>query len=104
MFVCSKIYSYLYTSFKINNAYRTGIATDKGKTAFGEYLNSSNDNMFVLGCNLGQRYSDLVRISPDNFKNGVLTIVQQNTGTKCYVPISTMRIVELQRLEWLSFN
>ena len=27
-------------------------------------------DMFVLGCNLGQRYSDLVRISPGNSKNG----------------------------------
>lgn len=49
-------------------------------------------DMFVLGCNLGQRYSDLVRISPENFKNGKFTIIQQKTGTKCYVPISTMSI------------
>lgn len=34
-------------------------------------------DMFVLGCNLGQRYSDLVRISPENFKNAHFTIVQQ---------------------------
>ena len=34
MFVCSKIYSYLYTSFKINNVYGTGIATYKGKGRF----------------------------------------------------------------------
>ena len=26
-------------------------------------------DMFVLSCNLGQRYSDMVRISPENFKN-----------------------------------
>ena len=49
-------------------------------------------DMFVLGCNLGQRYSDLVRIGPDNFKNGMFTIVQQKTGTKCCVPISSMSI------------
>lgn len=49
-------------------------------------------DMFVLGCNLGQRYSDLRRISPENFKNGVFSIVQQKTGNKCYVPISTMSI------------
>ena len=34
MFVSSKIYSYLYTSFKINNVYRTCIATNKGKDRF----------------------------------------------------------------------
>ena len=49
-------------------------------------------DMFVLGCNLGQRYSDLVRISPENFKNGIFSIVQQKTGNKCYVPINTLSI------------
>ena len=49
-------------------------------------------DMFVLGCNLGQRYSDLVRISPENFKNGTFTIIQQKTGMKCCVPIRTMSI------------
>ena len=48
----------------------------KEKTGFGEYLNFSKANMFVLGCNFAQRYSNLVRIDPDNFKNGVLTTVQ----------------------------
>ena len=49
-------------------------------------------DMFVLGCNLGQRYSDLVRISPENFKNGTFSIVQQKTGNKCFVPINTLSI------------
>jgi integrase len=49
-------------------------------------------DMFVLGCNLGQRYSDLVRISPENFRNGQFSIVQQKTGNKCFVPISLMSI------------
>ena len=76
----------------------------KENSSFGKYLNSSKDNMFVLGCNFSQRYSDFARICPVNFKNGVFTIVQQKTSIKCYVPVSTMRIVELQRLERLSFN
>ena len=49
-------------------------------------------DMFVLGCNLGQRYSDLVRISPENFKNGQFSIVQQKTGNKCFVPINQLSI------------
>jgi integrase len=49
-------------------------------------------DMFVLGCNLGQRYSDLVRISPENFKNGQCSIVQQKTGNKCFVPINSMSV------------
>lgn len=48
--------------------------------------------MFVLGCNLGQRYSDLVRIAPDNFKNGVFSIVQQKTGNRCRIDLDTMTI------------
>lgn len=49
-------------------------------------------DIFVLGCNLGQRYSDLVRISPENFKNGQFSIVQQKTGNKCFVLIYTLSI------------
>lgn len=49
-------------------------------------------DMFVLGCNLGQRYSDLVRISSENFKNGQFSIVQQKTGNKCFVPINSLSI------------
>ena len=49
-------------------------------------------DMFVLSCNLGQRYSDMVRISPENFRNGIFSIVQQKTGNKCYVPINSLSI------------
>ena len=49
-------------------------------------------DMFVLGCNLGQRYSDLIRISPENFRNGQFSIVQQKTGNKCFVPINSLSI------------
>ena len=49
-------------------------------------------DLFVLSCNLGQRYSDMVRISPENFKNGIFSIVQQKTGNKCHVPINTLSI------------
>lgn len=49
-------------------------------------------DMFVLGCNLGQRYSDLVRITPDNFKKGQFSIVQQKTGNRCTMNINEMSI------------
>ena len=49
-------------------------------------------DMFVLGCNLGQRYSDLVRINPGNFRNGQFSIVQQKTGNRCSLDINTMAI------------
>jgi hypothetical protein len=49
-------------------------------------------DMFVLSCNLGQRYSDMVRISPENFKNGQFSIIQQKTGNRCLVPINNLSI------------
>lgn len=49
-------------------------------------------DMFVLGCNLGQRYSDLVRIGPGNFRNGQFSIIQQKTGNRCVLDINTMAI------------
>lgn len=49
-------------------------------------------DMFVLGCNLGQRYSDLVRITPDNFRNGQFSIIQQKTGNRCVLDINMLAI------------
>lgn len=44
-------------------------------------------DMFVLSCNLGQRYSDLVRIDKTSFEFNRFSIVQQKTGTKAVVDI-----------------
>lgn len=49
-------------------------------------------DMFVLACNLGQRYSDMVRINKDCFRNGTFSIVQQKTGNRCRVDLETMTI------------
>lgn len=42
---------------------------------------------FVLSCQLGQRYSDMVRITKENFNRNLFTCVQQKTGQKCVVDI-----------------
>lgn len=68
--------------------YKKVIKPFKNKIATLEHVR----DMFVLGCNLGQRYSDLVRISPENFRNGIFSIVQQKTGNKCFVPINNLSI------------
>lgn len=47
-------------------------------------------DMFVLSCYLGQRYSDMIRITPDNFKNNKFVMVQKKTGTKCVNDIQMM--------------
>lgn len=44
-------------------------------------------DMFVLSCNLGQRYSDMIRIDKASFDFNRFSIVQQKTGTKAIVDI-----------------
>jgi len=44
-------------------------------------------DQFVLACFLGQRYSDIVRVEPDNFKGSMFTITQQKTGNTAVVDI-----------------
>lgn len=49
-------------------------------------------DMFVLGCNLGQRVSDLVRIDKSCFIDGRFRIIQQKTKQKANVDIVKMAI------------
>lgn len=59
-------------------------------------------DMFVLGCNLGQRHSDLVRVEPSCFERNIFRITQQKTGNLAVVnidkysiePKTTYRILE----------
>lgn len=46
--------------------------------------------LFVLACNLGQRYSDMIRIDRGCFHDGMFEIMQQKTGN-----ISRMRMVDM---------
>ena len=50
-------------------------------------------DMFVLLCNLGQRYSDIRRISPENFERNLFRIIQQKTGNRAIVDIDRYAIV-----------
>ena len=50
-------------------------------------------DMFVLLCNLGQRYSDIVRISPENFERNMFRIIQKKTGSKAIVNIDKYAII-----------
>lgn len=47
-------------------------------------------DMFVLSCNLGQRFSDMVRIDKTCFDRNIFTILQQKTGTYARVDIERM--------------
>jgi len=46
--------------------------------------------MFVLACNLGQRYSDMIRIDKGCFENGTFSIMQQKTGN-----VAKLRMIDM---------
>ncbi len=50
-------------------------------------------DMFVLLCNLGQRYSDISRITPENFERNMFRIIQKKTGNKAIVDIDKYAII-----------
>lgn len=49
-------------------------------------------DMFVLSCNLGQRFSDMIRIDRTCFDRNYFSIVQQKTGANAKVDIDRMSI------------
>lgn len=63
---------------------------------------------FVLCCNLGQRYSDIIRMGPGNFERNIYRTVQKKTGTKAVVDIDRYAIMPeytyhlLERYEYRS--
>ena len=63
---------------------------DKRKD-FRETMKRVRD-MFVLSCNLFQRYSDMTRISPECFERNIFRITQQKTGNVAVVNIDKYAI------------
>lgn len=49
-------------------------------------------DMFVLSCNLGQRYSDMIRIDPKCFNRNIFTITQQKTGATATLDIDKLSL------------
>ena len=74
----SHIYHFDVYSIPRNNQYRRHIERVK--------------DMFVLSCNLGQRFSDMVRIDRTCFDRNIFTILQQKTGTHVRVDIERMAL------------
>jgi len=56
-------------------------------------------DMFVLQCELGQRHSDMIRLSPCNFPEGgtYFRIVQQKTGTTVSHPLNSKYCINHRR-------
>ena len=63
----------------------------KRRSDFRETMHKVRD-MFVLSCNLFQRYSDMVRIEPACFERNIFRITQQKTGSLAVVNIDRYAI------------
>lgn len=77
----SQLYNYNFHEHRIN-----------GRKIRADYADTLHRvaSMFVLACNLGQRYSDMIRIDRGCFKDGNFEIMQQKTGN-----VSRMRLVDM---------
>lgn len=70
----------------VSRIYHFDINTIDKRPQYLRHIEKVRD-MFVLSCNLGQRFSDMVRIDKLSFDRNIFSIVQQKTGTKAIVDI-----------------
>lgn len=79
------------TADDVSRIYHFKLENEKIRKQNRKTLEAVRD-MFVLGCNLGQRHSDLVRIEKGCFKEGKMVILQQKTKNKAIVNLNEMTI------------
>lgn len=79
------------TQDEVSHIYHFDLSTVKRRPQHLRKLEHVKD-MFVLSCNLGQRFSDMVRIDKSCFDRNIFTILQQKTGTYARVDIERMSI------------
>lgn len=79
------------TPDEVSHIYHFNIKTIKRRKQYLETLEKVKD-MFVLSCNLGQRFSDMVRIDKSCFNRNIFTILQQKTSTLVKVDIDKMSL------------
>ena len=70
----------------VSRIFHYDISTIPKRKQYLSHMSKIRD-MFVLSCNLGQRYSDMIRIDKKSFNFNQFSIVQQKTGTKAIVDI-----------------
>lgn len=70
----------------ISRIYHFDLNTLEKRPQYKRHLERVRD-MFVLTCNLGQRYSDMIRIDKTFFEFNKFSIIQQKTGTRAVVDI-----------------
>lgn len=67
--------------------------TDEELTAFYNYDLSKKPHqekvrdLFIVACYTGLRYSDINKVNKDHINDGILTLTQQKTGNKIYIPL-----------------
>lgn len=79
------------TADEVSWCYHFDISSLKCRPQKKKTLEKVRD-MFVLSCNLGQRHSDMIRISKDNFERGIFRITQQKTSNIAVVDIDKLAI------------
>ena len=79
------------TPDEVSHIYHFDLSTIKRRKQHIKKLEEVRD-MFVLSCNLGQRFSDMIRINKTCFDRHIFTIVQQKTGVSARVDIDKMSI------------
>ena len=79
------------TPDEVSHIYHFDLSTIKRRPQHLKKLEKVRD-MFVLSCNLGQRFSDMIRIDKTCFDRNIFTILQQKTGTYARVDIERMSI------------
>lgn len=79
------------TPDEVSHIYHYDISSIDRRTQYKETLQRVRD-MFVLSCNLGQRFSDMVRIDKTCFDRNIFTILQRKTATSVRVDIERMSL------------
>lgn len=79
------------TPDEVSHIYHFDIRAISRRKQYVKHLERVKD-MFVLSCNLGQRFSDMVRIDKSCFDRNVFNILQQKTGSYARVDIERMSL------------
>lgn len=79
------------TADEISHIYHFDVSTISRRKQYVSHMQRVKD-MFVLSCNLGQRFSDMVRIERKCFDRNIFRQIQQKTGMMAYVDIEKMSI------------
>lgn len=76
---------------EVSHIYHFDVSTIQRRSQYLRNMERVKD-MFVLSCNLGQRFSDMIRINKSCFDRNIFTILQQKTGTSVRVDIERMAL------------